>query len=249
MTGHLDYDQLAAEYARHRQVHPGVLRGLSETAGLGAGARVLEIGCGTGNYSLALAELTGAVVTGIDPSARMLAQARARSSAISFLSGRAEHLPLPDASVDLVFSVDVIHHVADRRAFFAEAARVLVPGGRLCTVTDSAEIIRQRCPLSVYFPETVEPELRRYPPVAELRALMTAAGFTDLTEHVVERHYDLTDASAYRDRAYSSLHLIDPAAFAHGLARLEADLRLGPIPCVSRYLLLWGQSRLPEGES
>ncbi|OFX26719.1 MAG: hypothetical protein A2Z07_02230 [Armatimonadetes bacterium RBG_16_67_12] len=44
----------------------------------------------------------------------------------------------------------------------------------------------------------------------------------------------------YRDRAFSSLHLIPQEAFARGLARMEQDLREGPIHCVSRYLLLWG---------
>src|SRR3712207_7697189 len=44
-----------------------------------------------------------------------------------FRSGRAEGLPVPDASFDLVYSVDVIHHVGDRPAAFREAARVLRP--------------------------------------------------------------------------------------------------------------------------
>ena len=66
----LDYDAaaIAAEYARHRQVHPGVLCDLMETSGLGSGSRVLEVGCGTGNYIKALARLTGCQAHGIDPS-------------------------------------------------------------------------------------------------------------------------------------------------------------------------------------
>jgi hypothetical protein len=83
-------------------------------------------------------------------------------------------------------------------------------------------------------------ELRRYPPIARLRAEMADAGFTSVREEVVERTRVLTDAAGYRDKVYSSLLYIDEEAFQRGLARLEADLRDGPIHCKSRYLLLWG---------
>lgn len=244
MTTALDYDGLATEYARHRQLHPGVLRGLVETAALSAASRVLEVGCGTGNYAVALTSSVGCAGWGIDPSPAMLKRAneRAHGDRLVFRLGRAERLDVAPAACDLVYSVDVIHHVADRPAFFREAARVLVPNGRLCTVTDSESDIRRRLPLSAYFPETVAVELARYPSLGTLRAEMADAGFRDLAEHQVELIDDLTDAQAYRDRAFSSLHLISPAAFARGLARLEADIARGPIRARSLYTLLWGQT-------
>jgi hypothetical protein len=51
---------------------------------------------------------------------------------------------------------------------------------------------------------------------------------------------DLSDIQAYRDKAFSALLLISEAAFQRGIERMEQDLSTGPIPCVSRYLLLWG---------
>ena len=56
--------------------------------------------------------------------------------------------------------------------------------------------------------------------------------------------YDLVDIAGYRNRAYSSLHLIDEAAHQHGVERLEADLAGGPIRAISLYTLLWG---IPRG--
>jgi ubiquinone/menaquinone biosynthesis C-methylase UbiE len=236
----MDYNLLAEDYARHRAVHPLVLKGLAEEGSIKRESRVLEVGCGTGNYILALQDSTGCTAWGIDPSEGMLAKT-GRAGAVQFRQGLAEKLDFPEAIFDLVFSVDVIHHVSGRAAFIREAFRVLQPGGKLCTVTDSEWIIRNRRPLSVYFPETVEMELQRYPKIADLRSLMEGAGFGGLDEETVEFAYERTEIEGFRARAYSSLHLIPEEAFQRGLRRLEQDLRAGPIPCVSYYLMLWGK--------
>jgi ubiquinone/menaquinone biosynthesis C-methylase UbiE len=237
----LDYDRLAADYARHRRLHPGVLANLIERGGLTSVSRVLEVGCGTGNYISAISERAGCPCGGLDPSAEMLATAREQAPAIAFLQGRAESLPFEDESIDLLFSVDVIHHVGDRPAFFREALRVLSPGGRICTATDSEDDIARRRPLSSHFPETVAVELRRYPRIGVLHGEMSDAGFAEVGDAQVELAYELSDVQPYRDRAFSSLHLIDDAAFAAGLARLESELRQGSTAALSLYTLVWGR--------
>ena len=239
--GPLNYNDLAADYARHRRLHPGVLAALIETGEVQAASRVLEVGCGTGNYIAAIHDRIGCHCDGLDPSVAMLATARARVEGVDFVEGQAESLPFADGTVDLLFSVDVIHHVRDLPAFFREAWRVLAPGGRICTATDSEDDIRRRRPLSSHFPETVEVELRRYPGVADLASTMIGAGFPRIDEHRVELQYDLTNIQSYRDRAFSSLHLISDDAFAQGLARLDADLQHGPIAALSLYTVVWGR--------
>ena len=236
-----NYDRCAHEYSQHRRVHPEVLRRLLLDGGLTRDRRILELGCGTGNYTNAIHKAAGCGCWGIDPSVAMLREATAQCSAARLHVGRAETLGFPEDAFDLVFSVDVIHHVADRAACFREAHRVLAPGGQVCVVTDSEEIIRTRVPLTRYFPETIEIELRRYPRLDELKELMTAAGFGGLAVVSVEYAYRLEDIGSYRDKAFSCLHLIPPEAFERGLARLEHDLRHGPIPCISRYVMLWGR--------
>jgi len=236
----VDYDRNASDYAQHRQVHPAVLRRLALTGVIGPAFRVLEVGCGTGNYILTLQHLLGPSSWGIDPSEGMLALAREASAPVVFQLGQAERLEFADDFFDLVFSVDVIHHVGDHLAYFREAQRVLKPGGKVCTVTDSEWIIRHRQPLAVYFPETVQVELGRYPGVERLRDLMEQAGFGQVSEEMVEHPYQLNDAQPYRDQAFSSLHLIPDEAFRRGIRHMEQDLEKGPIACVSRYVLLWG---------
>ena len=136
----VDYDKIASDYAQHRQVHPEVLKHLVSTGNLGRDSKVLEVGCGTGNYILALERLAGSRCWGIDLSQGMLAKAGARSGGVHFQLGRAEDISFPSDFFDLVFSVDVIHHVEDRPACFQEAYRVLASGGKVCTVTDSVKI-------------------------------------------------------------------------------------------------------------
>ena len=102
------------------------------------GDRVLDLGSGSGTDSFAAAALVGPTgrITGIDMTDAQLAKAeRLRAAAglqhVRFRSGHIERLPLPDACVDLVISNGVINLSADKAAVFAEAFRVLRPGGRL----------------------------------------------------------------------------------------------------------------------
>ena len=235
----MNYDRLANEYAQHRQVHPEALRMLLTQGALDASAKVLEVSCGTGNYSRAIAEAVGCACWGIDPSAQMLAHARSKSNQVIFQLGSAEQLDFPAALFDLIFSVDVIHHVGNRFAYFQAAQRVLRAGGKFCTVTDSETMIRQRQPLSVYFPATIEVELARYPRLSDLHAYLDQLGFVDVQTLDVEFAYTETSLERYRAKAYSCLHLIAEEEFQQGIMRMEQALRQGPLPSVARYTLLW----------
>jgi malonyl-CoA O-methyltransferase len=93
---------------------------------------VLDLGCGTGHGAVTLAERwPRARVIALDASGSMLREAdrRAGSSRIEWLQGQAESLPLPDASVDCVFSNLALPWCEDIDAVFAEVARVLRPRG------------------------------------------------------------------------------------------------------------------------
>lgn len=237
----VDYERAAGAYAIHRRAHEPLVRMLAGRCRGGPDFRVLEVGCGTGNYACALAARLGCSLYGLDPAAGMLLRARDRRQVVRWLQGRAEALALAPASVDLAYSVDVIHHVADRAAYFRGVARALRPGGWVCTATDSEEIIRRREILSGYFPETVPAELVRYPRIGELQAWMAEAGLREIAVITVEEPYEVTSARAFRDKAFSSLHLIAEAAWRRGLARLEAALATGPVRGVARYACVWGQ--------
>jgi demethylmenaquinone methyltransferase/2-methoxy-6-polyprenyl-1,4-benzoquinol methylase len=101
-------------------------------AGLRPGMKVLDVACGTGAVTRAILQgLKGSgAVTGVDPSAGMLEQARAHVAA-EFCEGQAEALPFPDDAFDFLTMGYALRHVADLHKAFAEYRRVLRPGGRL----------------------------------------------------------------------------------------------------------------------
>ena len=92
---------------------------------------VLDLGCGTGRFSTLIANRFGATVVGLDPSIAMLHTAVRNSEAgkVQYAAAEAERLPLAEASCDVAWMSQVIHHIRDRNACAAELHRVLRSNG------------------------------------------------------------------------------------------------------------------------
>lgn len=106
------------------------------------GDRVLDVGCGTGALTLAVADAVGpaGAVVGLDANPEMLAVACRKPVQIEWLEGRAEALPLPDNSFDAVVSQFAFMFFDDKPQALREMLRVLRPGGRLAVaVCDAVE--------------------------------------------------------------------------------------------------------------
>ena len=123
---------------QHTQLRAETVR----LAGIQPGAIVLEVGCGTGDVAIAAKALAGAdgSVSGIDGAPEMIVVARAKAArlgvAVNYQVGLIEALAVPDATVDVVLSSLMMHHLPDdlKQQGLAEIARVLKPGGRLLIV-------------------------------------------------------------------------------------------------------------------
>jgi SAM-dependent methyltransferase len=103
-----------------------------ELAGLRAGDRLVDVGCGPG-VAARRARALGAEAIGVDPAPVMLRVGRLRwgvRAGIDWRIGTAESLPVEDGWAQVVWSLSTVHHWADVDAGLGEARRVLAPGGR-----------------------------------------------------------------------------------------------------------------------
>jgi ubiquinone/menaquinone biosynthesis C-methylase UbiE len=128
------FDRWAETYDRsflQRRVFEPVHEALIQALGSVEGWRVLDVGCGTGTLTVALARRSARAI-GVDPAPRMVAQARAKqgNAPVSFIVASAEALPFADSSFDGATASLTLHHWSDAERGLAEMARVLRPGGR-----------------------------------------------------------------------------------------------------------------------
>jgi ubiquinone/menaquinone biosynthesis C-methylase UbiE len=200
-----EYDAEAAGYddhAYHATSHPTFIRRLLETCP--AGGTVLDAPCGTGQY-FELVRASGRQVVGIDQSAGMLAQARARQIAL-----RLEHLGLQeltfDAEFDGAMTIDAMENVPpeDWPVVLANLHRAIRPGGHVYltlevmhdTAIDAAFADATTKGLPVVRGEVIEGDTAGYhfyPPPESVSAWLDAEGLD-----VVAEDYDQEDGWGYR---------------------------------------------------
>jgi len=193
----------------------------------------IDLGSGTGRFTPTLAETFGGPVYGVEPAdgMRRAAVAEASHPQVSYLAGRAEAVPLADATADFVLMFLSYHHVTDKPAAAREIARVLKPGGRLLL----RSMFRERIPdhwWRGYFPRSWDVERAMFPPEAETRDIFAAAGLPTVESVRMELPFegDIAEAVArLKLRAVSTFEHLTEQELDEGFARLDADLAAGAI--------------------
>jgi ubiquinone/menaquinone biosynthesis C-methylase UbiE len=131
------FNDIAGEYDRHRPAYPdSLIDQACAVAGVGPGAPVLEIGCGTGQLTGSLLA-RGLRVTAVEPGDRLIARARDRLHGLGdvrFVNARLEDVSLQHAHYRAVFCASAIHWV-DPDVSWRKAADALVDGGSLALLS------------------------------------------------------------------------------------------------------------------
>jgi ubiquinone/menaquinone biosynthesis C-methylase UbiE len=237
----MDYDStdIPRVYDRGRDHGPEMLQLWMSFIALCVGPpplnTILDLGCGTGRFTEALAIHFDAEVVGIDPSTKMLEQARAklRDSRVRYELGRGEAIPLANDSVDLIFSSMTFHHFDDSGLVARECRRVLKDGAAAILRTGTRERIPSY-PYLEFFPQSRPIMEATLPTTGFVREVFEAAGFSSVTCDVVVQQV-ASDYSSYVEKlaagADSVLAQLPASDFEAGLDAVRAHAkRVGTSP-------------------
>lgn len=221
-----DYERVRGGERRARQVAEPLLRWLPH----GDDVLIGDIGAGTGVVGAAVAA-AGRRVFGFDLSIEMLDQATPRPFA-GLAQADAHALPLRPNSLDAVYFVWVMHHVASVERVIVEARRVLRPGGRLISVSglfvgEPDEIGEITLPMS----RRLRPE--QYERDDSVPGVCEDLGFELVGRDVAAGRFEASPASAAQeliDRQFSYLWNLDDTAFAAEVTPVVEQLRALPEP-------------------
>jgi ubiquinone/menaquinone biosynthesis C-methylase UbiE len=233
----MDYDQTAipSAYDAGRSYAPAVLElwlgKLDSVIRTKRIDNILDLGCGTGRYSTTLSDHFGAEVVAVDPSEKMLSEARRKQIArVRFLRGLGEAVPLRDHTVDMVFISMVFHHFDDPARVAWECRRVLREHGVVCLRGGSAEQV-DAYPFVAFFPRARSLMTRDLASVAAIEATFAGAGLKCTHHEVVPSEVAgnwIAFAEKIAHRADSFLVKLTDAEFVEGLAALQEHARTSP---------------------
>ena len=188
-----EFTKIAQDYDKGRSGED-VLFWAGETKGLARldeESIILDMGCGTGIYTVGLLEQTSATITGLDPSVGMLSQAKEKTHFVHWFNAVGERLPIRSGVLDCIFSSQVWHHITEKQKTADECERVLKIGGKVVIRTISHEQLRRKVVFK-FFPEIMENQLRVYPSNEEFSSYFKKAGFNSVSfqSYELERYQE-----------------------------------------------------------
>ncbi|MGI9242510.1 MAG: class I SAM-dependent methyltransferase [Verrucomicrobiales bacterium] len=228
------YDSIGDTYSQTRRADERIVDRIIQLLGLQPGSHILDVGAGTGSYSIALAE-RGFEITALEPSTVMASQASDHPQ-VSWAAASAESLPFDASSFDAAILVLCVHHFSDLEQGLLEVQRVVGRGPILIFTYDPSMI--EDPWLFEYFPAFRTQIRDSFPSTDCLASYFTSRD--EVSVHPFPLPHDLLDSFAgaawryperYLDQGFrdgtSAFRQLDPEISQSCLSRLRDDLRSG----------------------
>jgi ubiquinone/menaquinone biosynthesis C-methylase UbiE len=221
----LDYNEDGKNYNYTRTADPYLAHLMRTMLKSEKGSMYLDIGCGTGNYTRALAD-DGVQFIGVDPSIVMLQEAKNNNSKINWALGTAEDIPFKDQMFSGALASLTLHHWKNLERGFTEIFRTLSPDSNLVIFTSTAEQM-QNYWLNHYFPKIMISSIAQMPTGKAIMDAASNAGFklSSSMEYFIQT--DLQDLFLYSGKHNPRMYL-DPVVRSNisSFASLSNDLEI-----------------------
>lgn len=234
----IDYNRISPIYDTSRVANTETLEKLMRLLQVGSGSVVLDMGCGTGNYTDALWRVAKSVI-GIDLSIGMLEQACAKFTDLLFICADVTSMPFKPESFDAAFAVQVLHHVKQKKLFITEAYRVVRKGAWIAIHACSHRQMRAFW-FYHYFPRGLEADLARMPDSGEIMSLLAEVGFSNIGIEICYHDVVVADETPqrYLDRNYrdsiSTFAFLSEEDVELGCKKIQEDITSGVVEGVVR---------------
>lgn len=240
------YDEIGTGYDTTRKADPYLAERLATHLQIQEGGNYLDVACGTGNYTIEIYSKHGGTWTGLDESARMIAEAKGKTDRVNWMLSTCESIQTPDDAFDGAMCTLAIHHFASLDKAFREVYRVM-KAGRFVIFSATPEQM-QLYWLCEYFPQALEAAMQQMPTAESVSESLRKAGFRIHSTEPYEIRHDLKDFFLYSGKFNPEMYL-DPAVrsgistFANlaspseinsGCERLSRDIKSGKIGEIQR---------------
>ncbi len=223
------YMESALNYDKNRGASSEVVSYITSVLSKYESVRLLDMGCGTGNYINALSEQMTGEYCGIDKSQSMLVKAKKKCSKARFVKTSIENPDIGERQFNVILMTNVIHQLSSPQNTFNTARTLLKPRGDFFLLTLSHEQIKNR-PIMKFFPNALELQSSRFPTIELLRKSSEISGFKLIRTVVVEDEKKIRIDDEYlqavRDKSYSFLHLLDEREYEMGIKAIESQVKL-----------------------
>ena len=234
----VNYDRISKIYDTGRAAHPETIEKLGQLIGIATNSKILDMGCGTGNYTWALYKMTKNII-GLDYSFGMLTQANAKYPEIPFLQGDVTDLPFESETFDGTFAIQVLHHIKEKERFLREAHRVMRKQAHIALHACSHEQMRAYW-FYHYFPQGLDVDLARMQDSLEIALLLEKVGFTKVGIEICYWDVVVTDEKpqSYLDKSYrdsiSTFSFLGETDIQLGCIKILDDITSGEVVKIVR---------------